>query len=664
LVGWLTVGVGFLGAMPQAGARIWSADDGTSPIAVLVPELSLSNATASPPYEATLFVPDEGTGVIRNAPTAAVFRNTQGASGRTGSAAKDTRQEVRATSRSTGAIYAAAFATGENRAAPPSAKGARSYYAAFAKAGTRFGPSGPGGIYIREASGATRPFVTIPNVISGPPTADGAGDGATVAYVNGVVYKPQDGGIHTVSETTLSSAGQASLGDLALDPTERWLYVVNLHDRNVYEIDTWATIPTAAILQPLPALAAPTSCAARPSDLQPGGLTVTSAGHLLVGTVCTARGSGRDQDVSADVWSFDIETRTWADRPVFHTDFGGPTSGAGPVAHWATPIVGTQPADRQLALLSLDVTESGNLLVGFRNRGSDAAAAASTADAGLVLRAAAVEEGWADPYIGRPAGQVALTPTNLLGAVAATPGSTWGQPGEELAATARDGAPARTGVVWLDRTSAQPAISERAADAADAALPGAMGDISLLAGWRSVTTTVFDDANGDGVQQPGEAGIDGARLTVNIAGQTTTSAVVTTAMLGAAHGQVRLYVPPFDRYQIQVDPTTLAPGGIAAGRLRSTPPTELRLGIRSEHASAPAIGLTSAQVLAATAQPVAPAAALTEVMPAAGRGSSLLALFGALLLTLGVTLVILTRLPMKPRSFLDHAGTDGKDRVA
>jgi hypothetical protein len=383
--------------------------------------------------------------------------------------------------------------------------------------------------------------------------------------------------------------------------------------------------------------------------------------------VCTARSSGRDQDVSADVWSFDLEHRAWADRPVFHTDFGGVATGAAPAAHWATPIVGGQPANHQLLLLSLDVTESGNLLLGLRNRGGDTAAAASTADVGLVLRATAVETGWADPYIGRPADQAALAPTNLLGAVAATPGSTWGQPGEELAATARDGAAGRTGLVWLDRTSAQAAITERATEVADAALPGAMGDISLLAGWRSVTTTVFDDVNGDGVQQPNEAGIDGARLTVNLAGQSTASAVVTSALVGATHGQVRLYLPPFNRYQIQVDPSTLAPGGIAAGRLRSTPATELRLGLRSEQAATPAIGLTKAQVLAATAAPETAATATAtppEAIPVAGRGSTLLALFGALLLALGATLVVLTRLPVKARGVLDHAATDGKDRVS
>jgi hypothetical protein len=591
------IGVGLTWAGGPASARIRAADDGSSPVAVLVDDLSASNATGSPAYEATVFSPT----TANTAASAVVFRRGKA-------------QDVQAIVSATGAVFGVAHASGTNRAAPPAAQEARSFYAAFAKVGTRYGQAGPGGVLVRNANGTVETLATIPD----------AHAGSTVP-------------------------GHTSLGSLVLDPAERQLYVVNLHDRLVYELDTWATTVTPTALPALPAIAAADTCAGHPADLQPGALHVSGT-RLLLGTVCTAETSGLDQDVSAAVWAFDLEAKTWLASPVLQTTFGPPTGPFRVARHWASNGPAALPAPRQLLLSHLDVAESGALLLGFRNRGADTTTLATAGDEGLVLRAAPVQVGWSDPFVGSSAVDATVRTPGLLGAVASSPGSVWGLPGDELAATTRStGTTSNVGLVWLDRANPQPALSEPLSATSANALPGALGDLALLAAWRSVTVTVFADANSDGIQQPSEILLDGVRFTVSVAGQTATSATVTSGLLEGQHGQVRLYLAPFDRYQLNVDATAFATGGPAAGGRRTTGAEEFRLGERGEQTAGPAIGLAitaskptdsiAPQVLATPAEP----------MPATGGNPAWLLLAGIALLFLGTVFVMAPKIARPAR---------------
>jgi hypothetical protein len=592
------IGFGLTGTETPASARIRAADDGSSAVAVLVNELSATNTTGSPAYEATVFSPTTDN----SAASAVVFR-------------RSTAQDVRASVSATGAVFGVAHASGTNRAAPPSAQQPRSFYAAFAKVGTRYGQAGPGGVLVRGADGLVQTLASIPD----------AHAGSTVP-------------------------GHTSLGSLVIDPAERQLYVVNLHDRLVYELDTWATTATAVALPALPAITAAETCAGHPGDLQPGALHVSST-RVLLGTVCTAETSGRDQDVSAAVWSFDREAKTWSPTPVLQTTFGSPTGPLRVARHWTSNGPTALPSERQLLLSHLDVAESGALVLGFRNRGADTTTLATAGDEGLVLRAAPTPDGWADPFIGRAGVDATVRTPGLLGAVASAPGSVWGLPGDELAATIHStGATGKAGVVWLDREIPQPALREPLSATAANALPGALGDLTLLAAWRSVTVEVFADANSDGIQQPTEALLDGVRLTVSVAGQTSVDATVTSGVLDGKHGQVRLYVSPFDRYQLDVDTKTFATGGPSAGGRRTTAIEAFRLGVRGEQVAGPAVGLTTAtskpsnsiapQVLAASADP----------MPAAGGHPGLFLAAGMALMFLGTVFVMAAKVRRNKRA--------------
>ena len=589
------IGVGLTWVGDPASARIRAADDGSSPVAVLVDDLSASNATGSPAYEATIFSP----ATDNTAASAVVFRR-----GKT--------QDIQAAVSATGAVFGVAHASGTNRVAPPAAQKAHSFYAAFAKVGTRYGQAGPGGVLVRRANGTVETLATIPD----------AHAGSTVP-------------------------GHTSLGSLVLDPAERQLYVVNLHDRLVYELDTWATTVTPTALPALPAIAEADACAGHPADLQPGALYVSDT-RLLLGTVCTAETSGLDQDVSAAVWAFDLEAKTWSTTPVLETTFGPPTGPFRVARHWASNGSAALPSPRQLLLSHLDVAESGALLLGFRNRGADTTTLATAGDDGLVLRAAPVDGGWSDPFVGRSAVDATVHTTGLLGAVASSPGSVWGLPGDELAATARStGTTGKAGVVWLDRANPQPALSEPLSATSANGLPGTLGDLTLLAAWRSVTVTIFADANSDGTQQPSEILLDGVRLTVSAAGQTATAATVTSGVLDGKHGQVRLYLAPFDRHQLNVDASAFAAGGPVAGGRRTTGAEEFRLGVRGEQTSGPAIGLTTT-----TSKPsnsIAPQVLATsgDPMPATGGNPTWFLAAGIALLFLGTVFLTVPKRPAK-----------------
>jgi hypothetical protein len=588
-------------AIPNApaSARVRAADDGSSPVAVLVDDLSTSNGTGSPSYEATVFSPSAAS----PAASAVIFRNAK-------------TQDIQAMSSATGAVFGVAHSSGTNTAAPATAQQPRSFYAAFAKVGTRYGPAGPGGVLVRTANGDVDALAVVPN----------AHDGTTIP-------------------------GHSSLGSLALDPQEQQLFVVNLHDRFVYQVDTWDSAAVPLALPALPALLTPETCNGHASDLQPAALHVSGT-RLLLGTVCTGETSSLDQDVSAAVWAFDLVTNTWAVKPVFETTFGPPAGLFRIARHWVPNGPAALPAPRQLLLSHIDIAESGTLLLGFRNRGADTTTLPTAGDEGLVLRATPTGEGWADPFLDRGALDTSVVTRGLLGALAATPGSVWGLPGDELAATARSLDPnGANGLVWLDRANPQPAQTETLSATSANALPGALGDLTLLATWRSVAVTVFSDANADGVQQASEVALDGVRLSVSVAGDANITATVTSGVLDGKRGQVRLYLSPFERYQLAVDATTFTPGGIAPGGRRTTAAGELALGAKYDQVTAPSLGISA--LTGAPSTTIEPQVLAATAMPTTGSRPGGLLVAGIALVGFGVLFIGLTKIghPARRREF-------------
>jgi uncharacterized repeat protein (TIGR01451 family) len=521
-----------------------------------------------------------------------------------------------------GAVYGLAYSSGTNPAAPGgAARQPRLFAAAFTKMQTRYGPGGPGAIYtINRATGAVDLFAAVPRVVPGPSatlahTGPGGttisyapGDGSRADFYNAIVepaYSAAMGGIHkdgadeftngiTLGGRAFAGAGKTGLGDIDLDPQERFLYAVNLNDNLIYRFDTWAANPQATLmaLPANPLLYAPGACGRAPGDQRQFGVLVTQT-HLYVGGVCTAETTQNRAVLAAGVSRYDLATAAWSGLfgfalAPFDTQ-REPTAAVDSRWYpWRNGIAGSFSGVHQTypqpLLSDLAIDEAGNLLLGLRDRfgdmTSDQPYTPSTRAEGDLLRAtpngsgswnppaAADAESFADQS-GLGLGQ---EPEAANGALAYLPGTHSGGYGGEIAAAYLDPYRSRSfGIGWWDSATGALQAAEELYDGSlstGAHLFGkaaGLGDIEPLCGWRAIGDRLWRDANGNGLQETGEPSIDGARLQLLDAGGTTVLATVTTGSLAGANGSYRFYVNPHQPYQVRVDPAMFGPGQPLSG---------------------------------------------------------------------------------------------------
>jgi hypothetical protein len=448
-----------------------------------------------------------------------------------------------------GAVYGIAHSEGNPDATSAAAKAPRSFYGAYLKSQTRFGLSGPGGIYVR--SGATvAPYVIIPNA--------------------GGVESPL-GGLHAETGTDITTkVGKASLGDLEIDAEEHFLYVTNLFDGLVYQVDTWTDSKPVALAK------SPNNCADA-ADRHPFGLKVKGS-TVYLGTVCSAETSKDPAKLGADVWAYNTATKTWAATPVMHAvpvngSFGGFTP-------WSDDISGDVVGNRGAMLTGIDIDSSGSMVLGLRNRAGDIGTTSATykqidGSGAVSITPPNGAGGWksfieVDPNVANvnAAPDAPLveprtfeTGSSALGAVVSVPFTHNGKPGSEIAASQRDvfswGA---QGVLWFDVATPGPltiVAGEEANQVSNFAKASGLGDLELLATWRSFGDRVWLDTNGDGLQTSGESGIPGVKLNLQSTCTSATLASVTTD----ADGHYSFYVKPFEAYTVVADATNFATGG-------------------------------------------------------------------------------------------------------
>jgi protocatechuate 3,4-dioxygenase beta subunit len=110
--------------------------------------------------------------------------------------------------------------------------------------------------------------------------------------------------------------GSVALGDLEEDDQERFVFVVNLADKKLYQLPidpnpaNWPITTLAAS-----PVAIPNSCAVS-SDAVPGGLGFKD-GKLYVGVTCTAKSSQNIAQLKAEVWEFNPTSQTFSATPSF-----------------------------------------------------------------------------------------------------------------------------------------------------------------------------------------------------------------------------------------------------------------------------------------------------------------------------------------------------------
>jgi hypothetical protein len=109
---------------------------------------------------------------------------------------------------------------------------------------------------------------------------------------------------------TFGLVGKIGLGGLDLSEDETKLYVTNIYDRKIYQLNIGSsgTPPTSATAIPNAPWLIGSPCnlgVARPWGLK------TKNGKLYIGVVCTAENGGTTNDLNATVYTYDLTTGVW-----------------------------------------------------------------------------------------------------------------------------------------------------------------------------------------------------------------------------------------------------------------------------------------------------------------------------------------------------------------
>lgn len=435
------------------------------------------------------------------------------------------------------------------------------YAASFLKRHTGFGPNGPGAIYQITATGPTL-FYDIGAQAGSDPHAQA---GQTCASNPG----PNNNTNFACwfhDSNAFDLVGKVGFGDLDIAEDFSTLYTINLATKQLLAIPVANPAATTAVAVPTPS-----TCPA--IDVRPFALAVKD-GKVYVGMVCTAESTQNRAQLRAYVYAFangafaatpaleidlttfrtsgNIQWQYWLNRTTFDPNDVNKSSGK-----WAQPWL-------------TDLVFDGNdLILGFRDRDGDqfgtTAGGPTPTDSKLysgiargdILRACADGSGgWqlenkggcggvtTAGATGHPEGpgggeyyyqdeQVAQPHSETtLGALLQIPGqpdvvSTIFNPIEQ------PGAVSDNGVKWYNNRSGATTrgylINDRSADNTLFGKANGLGDLEALcpAAPLEIGNRVWHDTDGDGVQDPGEPGLDG--VTVELYRDGVLVGVTTTA---------------------------------------------------------------------------------------------------------------------------------------
>jgi hypothetical protein len=257
------------------------------------------------------------------------------------------------------------------------------YSAAYIKRGTRLGPTeSTGAIYVTSDVGTPG----APSLYVDLNTVFGAGTCGVNPHPNGSTTWSSD-------VNTLDKVGKVGLGDLDISKDGTKLYVVNLANKKLYVIPTSGTlnnttiesfdIPTTSLTVASNGTGGTTT--ATPADVRPFGIGIDRNGVVYVGAVHSAESvsSGANTDpntgsfqMNAFVWSFNGSTFTQVlsaplrfnrDNKNGYTTYDDGTTYSTDWEPWSNV---DQNGNSQPMLSNIDFYD-GRMILGFRDRGAD-----------------------------------------------------------------------------------------------------------------------------------------------------------------------------------------------------------------------------------------------------------------------------------------------------
>lgn len=420
------------------------------------------------------------------------------------------------------------------------------FVSSYMKKHTMFGPSGTGAIYqIDRATGLISVYADL-NAIFGANTT-GANPHNTSDYNT-------DNG-----QATWNAVGKISFGGMAISDDQSSLFVMNLANNRLYKIPTTGAVNNATITSAAFPTTMPNCTTA--SDVRPFAVNYYE-GQVYVGAVCSRESAANatDTNLRAYVYTFDPATMSFSAAPVinFQLNYTRLETDPGLSAawlNWKTNYTTISPSHfiyPQPMLTDIEF-DRGNMIISLRDRDGDQSGYNSASNpnnstqlfkgitAGDTLRACGSPTlGWTLESNGRCA-SIGGAPQNTNegpgggeyyyqdnyhpngtphdevsnGAAMQIPGH------DELVATVFDPPYLPTdniydsgGFRWFNNSTGAQNKGYLAFDAVNFGKANGMGNIQALceSAPLEIGNRVWNDANGNGVQDPGENGIAGVSV--------------------------------------------------------------------------------------------------------------------------------------------------------
>ncbi len=181
------------------------------------------------------------------------------------------------------------------------------FTSAFLKRHSDFGPGGIGAIYqINRTTGATSTFFDFDAVLGAGTAGTDPHPAATDTCntpIGGFGSPSLEGCWIHETTSTFDMIGEASLGDMDLSEDGETMWVINLFDRNLYELPI-GSAPTAPAAGQVSSYPIPNDCGGTTEDYRPFALDVQD-GLVYVGVTCTSESTQVSTTLHARVYSFD-----------------------------------------------------------------------------------------------------------------------------------------------------------------------------------------------------------------------------------------------------------------------------------------------------------------------------------------------------------------------
>ncbi|MCB0131393.1 MAG: hypothetical protein KDD78_11105, partial [Caldilineaceae bacterium] len=424
------------------------------------------------------------------------------------------------------------------------------YSAAFVKRHAGLSSGGAGQIFRTDLTNPASPgtpqaWVTIPNTgFANTNSARGLSANATIP---------------SRDPLAMTAVGKTGLGDIDMSADGKTLYVMNLFDKSIYPVDTASGVVGTPIPVPTPAC---TDGVWRPFALG------VHQGLVYAGGVCDASGAGANTlDLSMQVFPYDPVAGTWgaglfAGAAGASLDYDGVANNNDRECSYATygcrwnPWVDTfTPTDsydnndnifrvfRPMPMLTdIEFDNSGAVVLGLRDRWGDLSGFEQCAPtgsgnsctsptyraftAGDILRATVNGASWTLETLAPRGteffdgeefqGSTDWHRETAFGSLAYLPNS------NQVATTVEDPFSVfANGLKWWNATAGgQPVRTlELFRDTSNVSLFGkanGLGDIEVLCDPAPIElgSRIWNDANGDGIQDPGEDGLSGVTVTL------------------------------------------------------------------------------------------------------------------------------------------------------